>query len=439
MLRRLDEKPASVEISKAFYPAPFKAGLEYNPPARGVWNIVHTGMLVPQSHQIFACAQGCLRGVLLTAAEMNAMDRMSWIAVEEEDMFDGTMEQDIIDGTADILKKLPCRPRAVLLFISCIQLFAGCDFEMILSELRAQFPDIDFTDCYMTPTMRKTISPDAKMRMQLYDALRPLPLNKRSVNIIGCDRPLDEDTELLKIIRSNGFTLRDLTLCRTYDEYLEMAESAVNITCMPTAKLSGERLSDRFGAKHLYLPISFDVKTIEENYKLLCDTLDIDIPDFSKDISAAERAMKTAAEKLSGRVIAIDFTVAARPFELAKVLCGYGFKVKYIFADSISEEDKPSFEWLKENFPNIRICSVTGSAMLFTSADESECSKIVAIGQKAAFYCRTDHFVNTVANGGLYGIAGVKKLAELISDAAETPKDRRKVIQHKGIGCPSCL
>ena len=111
MLRRLDEKPASVEISNAFYPAPFKAGLEYNPPARGVWNIVHTGMLIPQSHQIFACAQGCLRGVLLTAAEMNAMDRMSWIAVEEDDMFDGTMEQDIIDGTADILKKLPCRPR----------------------------------------------------------------------------------------------------------------------------------------------------------------------------------------------------------------------------------------------------------------------------------------------------------------------------------------
>ena len=30
---------------------------------------------MPESHQIFVCAQACLRGVVLTAAEMNAMDR----------------------------------------------------------------------------------------------------------------------------------------------------------------------------------------------------------------------------------------------------------------------------------------------------------------------------------------------------------------------------
>ena len=28
--------------------APFPGGLEYSAPARGVWNIVHAGMLVPQ-------------------------------------------------------------------------------------------------------------------------------------------------------------------------------------------------------------------------------------------------------------------------------------------------------------------------------------------------------------------------------------------------------
>ena len=47
--------------------------------------------------------------------------------------------------------------------------------------------------------------------------------------------------------------------------------------------------------------------------------------------------------------------------------------------------------------------------------------------------------MNIVLGGGLYGFTGLRKLAEMITDAYDTPKDRRKVIQHKGFGCESCL
>ena len=79
------DRPPSVKLGDAQRGDFFAGGLEYNPPARGVWNIVHTGMLIPECHEIFACAQGCLRGVILTAAEMNAIERMSWISVSEQD------------------------------------------------------------------------------------------------------------------------------------------------------------------------------------------------------------------------------------------------------------------------------------------------------------------------------------------------------------------
>ena len=88
-------KESGINITKAAFPAPFESGLEYNPPTRGVWNIVHTGMLIPESRQIFVCAQGCLRGVILTAAEMNAMDRMSWVTVSEQDLYDYVRLEDI--------------------------------------------------------------------------------------------------------------------------------------------------------------------------------------------------------------------------------------------------------------------------------------------------------------------------------------------------------
>ena len=69
--------PQPITIKELDYDNPFYEGLQYNAPARGVWNIVHTGMLIPDSHQVYVCAQGCLRGVILTAAEMNSMERMS--------------------------------------------------------------------------------------------------------------------------------------------------------------------------------------------------------------------------------------------------------------------------------------------------------------------------------------------------------------------------
>ena len=55
------------------------SGLEFNSPAHGNWNIVHTGMLLPESIQIYVCADNCLRGVVLTAAAMPAAARFSFV------------------------------------------------------------------------------------------------------------------------------------------------------------------------------------------------------------------------------------------------------------------------------------------------------------------------------------------------------------------------
>ena len=73
MLRRVgetvDSKDAVVKIKDASFPTPFVSALEYNSPVHGNWNIVHTGMQVPESIQIYVCADNCMRGVVLTAPE----------------------------------------------------------------------------------------------------------------------------------------------------------------------------------------------------------------------------------------------------------------------------------------------------------------------------------------------------------------------------------
>lgn len=438
MLKQIEfESPRSVKIADADKGAFFRDGLEYNPPARGGWNIVHTGLLIPEAHEIFACAQGCLRGVILTTAEMNAPDRLSWISLSEQDMFDGTLESDIVDGVADILSKLDEKPRAVLLYLSCMHLFAGCDYNAILSDIRTMFPDIDFTDCYMTPTMRKNASPDEKMRLRLYSLLKPLPVNNKSVSILGNDIAPDEESELFSIIKDGGFEVKDIHFCKTYDEYLKMAESFLNITTRPTAKKGGRRLAQRLGTEHIYLPACFDFDNIAKNYKLLCDKLGIDLPDLSPYKKKASNALKAAKEIIGDTPIAIDFLAVARQFELAELLLDYGFNVKYIIADGLNGEETAAFESVAEKCPELEIYSSVNVNML-TLADEPH-EKVLAIGQKGAYYFNTDYFVNIVEGSGLYGYEGIKKLADMMADAYTAPKPHNEIIKLKGHTCESCL
>ena len=61
--------------------------------------------------------------------------------------------------------------------------------------------------------------------------------------------------------------------------------------------------------------------------------------------------------------------------------------------------------------------------------------KIVGIGQKSAYLYDTPYFVNMTENAGLYGYAGIRRLMELIEEAAAEPKDMRTLIQQKGWNC----
>ena len=230
--------------------------------------------------------------------------------------------------------------------------------------------------------------------------------------------------------------MRDITACRTYDEYLEMAKSAVNIAYLPTAAIGCEEVSKRLGAKGLYLPNAFEADKIRANMARLAEVLGVDTPDLSKQEEEAHNALEKARAVVGDTAIAIDFTAVTQPFGLAELLCSHGFNVRYIINDVLGE-DGDAFDRLKISHPDIEIYSAVNVNMLHFPEQEHE--KVLAIGQKAAHYFSTDYFVNIVQNGGYYGFTGISAIAELISEAAVSKKDRRRLISHKGIGCESCI
>lgn len=431
--------PIGIKISQASFPRPFDTGLEYSPPARGDWNIVHMGLLIPQSHQIYFCAQGCLRGVVQTTAEMDAMDRLSWAYLCDEDYADGSMEYNIIDSVTQVIKRMKERPPCILVFLSCMHLFAGVDFDMIIDELEGRFGGIDFVKCYMTPTMRFSgLAPVPTMYRQMFVPLRECEKDG-GVNIIGYNWAIDDDCELVRIIKSAGVTLRQLPELTSYAQYLEMARSDINITIIPEAAAAAADLEQRLGQKHLYLPVSWDPEKITDNYQKLCEQLGIQMPDLSQDMAQAKAALENAAGLLDGRPVAVDFMAAHKPFELCRLLLEHGFNVTRLFVDVISGEDEQAFEFIRRSYPEFEIYPTVNSSMRFFASSQQTQNEYLAIGQKAAYFCCTDHFVDIVGAKDMYGFDGIKKLAAKIIDAAQNPKDRKTVIQHKGMGCQSCL
>ena len=437
----VDESCAAVRIADAKFPAPFRSGLEYSAPARGTWNIVHTGMLVPEGHEIFVCAASCLRGVVLTAAEQGTSDRFSTIAVRENNLLDGDMEQLIIDGVGDILSKLPKRPPAVLLYTSCVHHFTGCDLKLVYRRLREKYPDVDFTDCYMNPIMRKSgLTPDQLMRRQLYSLLKIQPLDQKSVNIIGNDFATLPTSELVTIVKEGGYTLREIQDCHSYAEYQQMATASLNIVYNPAAKAGAAALERRLGQKYLYLPLSYDYNEIVDGLNTLCDALHLPRKDFSRRIADCEAAMEKAKAVIGDTPIAIDYTLCYRPLSLARLLLRKGFNVQRVYLDGIGEE-KADFEALQREAPDLMLYATVEVKMRFLHGEDAGAGgeHFLALGQKAAYFTGSDNFVNIVECGGLYGFDGIIRLAGEMEDAYLHKKDARRLIQIKGFGGGCCL
>ena len=462
-----------VSMKDAAWPSPFRPGLEYNSPAHGTWNIVHTGMLIPGSHQIYVCAANCNRGVVLTAAEMGAADRFSTIAVKEDDITNGQMEELVIDGVSEILEKLKRKPTVVILFTVCIHHFMGCDIAYIYRTLRERYPQQHFIEAYMDPIMQKGgITPDQKLRKAMYDCLEKREQRPEQINIIGNDLPLQPDCEMLSVLREHGCTVKDLTACDTFEEYLSMAESSVNIVTYPPAKMAGEALSERLGMRFLYLPQTFSYEEIDRQMEQLlavleevnqgssacrkvtgqaddgrtpeeqgkADEQETIVPATAWDPTALRKKCDEELERTCrlphGMPVALDAGAVPRVLGLARLLLTHGFRVIRIYADSFSPEEEADYYWLREHAPELTVCATIHANMrVFPRGGEP----VLAIGQKAAYFHQTEHFVNMVEGGGLYGYAGILGLCERIREAFLTRKDTKDLVIRKGLGCVSCI
>ena len=461
MLKRvggeINPEGAVITIGEADFPVPFPLGLEFNSPAHGNWNIVHTGMLMPEAIQIYVCADNCMRGVVLTAAEMNAADRFSFVTVEEENLLNGNLEDVTIEGVTDVLNKLEKKPKVVLLFTVCLHHFLGCDLDRVYEELGTRFPEIVFVRCFMDPIMQKHgLTPDQKLRKAMYDPLITKEPDPLTVTLVGSDFVLDESSDIKRLLRSTGHILRELPACKTWAEYQQLGSAEIFVSCYPPAKYGAAMLTERLNRTHLYLPGCFDYEEIKEEIRNLIkelqagwsreDTSNTKCADitseeieafYQREITLCEDSINHAKSIIGGTPVVLDYLYHPRPLGLAKLLLEHGFHVTTVYLDSISPEEKPAFDWLKLHHPDLELRATIQTKMRVLPRGTE--GKVLAIGQKAAWFSGSRNFVNMVQGGGLWGFDGIRGTMELMTEAFLEEKDLEDLIVRKGWGCESCI
>ena len=480
---RVEETDAAVKIADASFPVPFGHRLEFNAPVHGTWNIVHIGMLVPQCHQIYVCADNCMRGVVLTAAEMGADDRFSSVLLEEDDLYDQNLETITIEGVSDIIRRLPVRPRAVAVFLVCLHHFVGTDASYVYKTLEERFPDIDFIRGWMDPVMQKTgLTPEQKLKEAMYRPIPPLPVDPKLVCVLGDNQALYPDSDLARLVAKAGGRVLQLhdwrahgrrigvlsgeegdtedehfAFCKNYDDFLGIGAAGLLITRSPSGVHGVTQLAKRLGRPFLYLPPVSGEEEIRRQIETLARTLEEistgqvnanadGVSSIQTDAAAiiqegtlaASRALQHARSLIGDTEITVDYIGNTRTLSLTKRLVQSGFHVTRVYLDAVLPEEEADFRWLQENCPDLLLTATIHPGMRVLHAAENT-GKMLAIGPKAAWFGGTAHFVNLVEFGGLWGNAGIIRLAQLMEDSFLHEKDTRTIIPRKGQGCKCVL
>lgn len=442
MLKRVGEEPNrrnyQVPIGKTDGMKLFSHHPEFNPPAHGVWNIVHVGMLVPEAHQIYVCGVNCMRGVVLTAAEMGQSRRFSMVLLEEEDLIQGTVEDVTLEGVASVLEKLPKLPPVVMVFTVCTHRFLGCDLDYIYGNLERRFPTVRFLRCFMEPiTQKEGLSPDQRLRKAMYDPLPVGPAREKTAAILGSDFRLDASADLRRMLEESGWTLLEIQNYNTYADYLELGQAQVMFSTFPRGQYGAEETANRLGRRQFYLPGSFSYGEIARMEEQLAAELGLKCLDIEAEQKTCDEALAEAKAAIGEMPIAIDYTLHPRPLGLARLLLEHGFKVERVYLDSVTQEEQDDFAWLRENRPKLMLIATTQPQLRLKFRENNV--PVLALGQIAAWAEGTPWFVNLVEGGGLWGYDGIRTMAKQMVEAANTKKDTKDLVPRKGLGCESLI
>ena len=306
----------------------FEKALQYTSPAHGSWGMVRIGMSVPESFQIFFAPAACGRHGAISAVMHGYRDRLAYYFLEEKDIISGGYEAQIFDAVEMVLKRVKKKPKAMLLFVTCIDDLLGTDLEALTLDLNNRFEGVDFTFCHMDPIRNDSKLPPAQnIHQQMYRLLKKKEMQKNSVNCIGNLMPVNADCELYAVLKHMGIDkVNHILQSENYEGFQEMAAARCNLMIAPTGAAAVKQMKQDLKIPFADLCVSYDLDIIKKQYETLQQMFEEDISAEDAETIAfilssarkeAEEEIRKTKELLGNIPIYIDMSAVIRPYELA--------------------------------------------------------------------------------------------------------------------------
>ena len=414
----------------------FEKTLNYSSPGHGGWGIIRVAALIPESHQMFICPSACFRHGALGAVQHGYKNRTSYLYITPADIVVG-YDNLIIEGADELLEK-DKTIKVLFLFVPCMDDFIGTDIEAIAKEVEQKHPGIIVRACHMNPIAAETKRPPlvTTMHSMFSTIVTDDCATEDAVNLCGSFAPIEKECELFDFLGDYKIAVRQLADYQTYEEFCEMGRSKYNLIMRPAGKFAAEYMDKNYGTSSVQYMISYDIDEIHENYvewdKMLAEKHEKKEKTVF-DLEAVEKETKEViadtVKKLNGLPVIVSDSAVIRPFALAGALMKYGFHVKEIIAQEVLPVDKEAYEYICENYPNVKI---TQPRHHKSAVRNNEDTNVVTIGFEGAYLRQSDYVVDLSGDEGLYGYYGVRRLMEMLGKAIEEKADLKKMIEEYG-------
>lgn len=399
------------------------ATLAYNSPGAEGFGVKRAGLSVPESVMLIVAPGCCGRNTSLISSMPEYKNRFFYLEMSEPDLVTGRHLNKIPDAIKEVLAFLKDNgkkiPKVVMICITCVDALLGTDMDRVCRKAEdaltgGEYEGVKVRPCYMYALTREGRRPPmVHVRQTIYSLLEPMEKDPRSVNIIGGFAPL-ENTELITYLKSAGIrNIRQISTCKTFEEFLDMARANFNIVIDPEARAAAEDMNKNLNIPYIELTRVYSTDKISSQYKALASVAGIDITDSEEKAEADE-----AANKLKAAYPDLTFNIGectnANAFELALSLVRMGFKVDEIYA-TLAPENFVYVKNLALLSPDTKIFCNMEPTMLYYKISSSKAQ--VTVGKDAKFYCPDIPNIAWNQDTRPFGYQGVRDLMNKVFGA----------------------
>ncbi|MCI6858855.1 MAG: nitrogenase component 1 [Eubacterium sp.] len=418
--RGKDRIPEELIPSKhLIYSSP--ATLAYNSPGAQGFGVKRAGLAIPGSVMLLLAPGCCGRNTTILSELGGYSDRFFYLMMDETDIVTGRHLKKVPQAVEEIYNCLEKKPTVVMICLTCVDALLGTDMERICKKAREKI-GIPVLPCYMYALTREGRKPPmVHVRQSIYSLLAPRKKKSTSVNILGNFAPLEDSCELYDLLKQLGIeTIREISRCETYEEYLRMAEANFNLVLDPEAAYAADDLQKRLNIPYIELYRLYQMDKIKNQYALFASIFGKELRDevyYEEAFSAIDNFKKQYPDT----VFCVGEGCNANPYELSLALLRYGFSVSEIFGN-LSGEDFVYVDKIACLSPETKIYSNLEPTMIFYAPEENPVD--LAIGKDAAYYHPEAVCLAWSDDVKPFGYRGVEHFFESCRIALEERKNR---------------